>query len=231
MMALEPGKGYGVAVASVENPEGQVAASPCAYVVDDIEVNREMVAELLQSVRIRAISFPSGASFLDAFEPEQPGCILLDIRMPEMSGLELQAELNRRGVVLPMVMITAHADVPIAIQAMREGAYEFIEKPFDNRHLIDVVECAFKISQERLRSRAELDSILTRYRTLSAREVQVLEAMVDGRLNKQIAFDLGISQRTVEVHRSNVMEKMHARSLAELVRMKIRMGEQESSPA
>ena len=212
---------------TVEEPGGRVTSAPCAYVVDDIELNREMVTGLLQSVGIRAVSFASGHSFLDAFEPELPGCILLDIRMPGMSGLDLQAELNRRGVVLPVVMITAHADVPIAIQAMREGAYEFIEKPFDNRHLIGVVERAFGISEERLRSRAELDSIRSRHRTLSAREAQVLEAMVDGRLNKQIAFDLGISQRTVEVHRSNVMEKMHARSLAELVRMTIRMGEQD----
>lgn len=128
-------------------------------------------------------------------------------------------------------MITAHADVPIAIQAMREGAYEFIEKPVDNEHLLDVVRRAFEASVGRLREQAERASVRSRYETLSAREVQVLDAMVDGRLNKQIAYDLGISQRTVEVHRANVMEKMQARSLAELVRMTIRHGEADERPA
>lgn len=198
---------------------------PCAYVVDDIELNREMQVGLLSKEGIRARSFASARQFLEGFVPDRPGCILLDFRMPGMNGLELQAELNRRGVVLPVVMITAHADVPIAIQAMREGAYEFIEKPVDNQHLLEVVRRAFEVSVERLHEQAERDSVRARYDTLSARELQVLDAMIAGRLNKQIAFDLGISQRTVEVHRANVMEKMQARSLAELVRMTIRLGE------
>ena len=197
---------------------------PCAYVVDDIELNREMLVGLMSKEGIRARSFASAHQFLEGFVPDRPGCILLDFRMPGMNGLELQAELNRRGVVLPVVMITAHADVPIAIQAMREGAYEFIEKPVDNQHLLEVVRRAFEVSVELLHERAERDSVQGRYDTLSARELQVLDAMIAGRLNKQIAFDLGISQRTVEVHRANVMEKMQARSLAELVRMTIRLG-------
>lgn len=204
---------------------------PCAYVVDDIELNREMMVGLLTSAGIEASSFPSAKHFLQGFNPDRPGCILLDIRMPGMTGLELQAELNLRGVVLPVVMITAHADVPIAIQAMREGAYEFIEKPVENQHLLEVVRRAFETSADRLRDQAERASVRARHETLSARELQVLEAMVDGRLNKQIAFDLGISQRTVEVHRANVMEKMQARSLAELVRMTIRLGEGDDRPA
>lgn len=204
---------------------------PCAYVVDDIELNREMTVGLLTASGITARSYASAKQFLAAFDPERTGCILLDIRMPGMSGLELQAELNRRGVVVPVLMITAHADVPIAIQAMREGAYEFIEKPFDNAHLVDAVRRAFQLCEDRLRNQAERDSIRTRYDTLSSREVQVLDAMVDGRLNKQIAYDLGISQRTVEVHRANIMEKMKARSLAELVRMTIRLNEGEDRPA
>ncbi|GHD45581.1 DNA-binding response regulator [Thalassobaculum fulvum] len=198
---------------------------PCAYVVDDIELNREMLVGLLTTEGLQARSYASARQFLEGFVPDRPGCILLDFRMPGMNGLELQAELNQRGVVLPVVMITAHADVPIAIQAMREGAYEFIEKPVDNQHLLGVVRRAFEVSAERLQERAERDSVRARYDTLSARELQVLDAMIAGRLNKQIAFDLGISQRTVEVHRANVMEKMQARSLAELVRMTIRLGE------
>lgn len=204
---------------------------PCAYVVDDIALNREMLVGLLDSAGICAYSFASARQFLSGFSSDRPGCILLDIRMPGMTGLELQTELNQRGVVLPVVMITAHADVPIAIQAMREGAYEFIEKPFDNEHVLTVVRRAFEVSADRLRDQAERTSVRARYETLSARELQVLEAMVDGRLNKQIAYDLGISQRTVEVHRANVMEKMQARSLAELVRMALRLVDGEDRPA
>lgn len=198
---------------------------PCAYVVDDLELNREMLVGLLGLADIPVRSFASAREFLSAFDPSLPGCLLLDIRMPGMSGLELQKELNSRNVVLPVVMITAHADVPIAIQAMREGAYDFIEKPFDNQHLIDVVQRAFVDSEGRLRVQSEQNTVRSCYETLSARELQVLEAMVDGRLNKQIAHDLGISQRTVEVHRANVMEKMHAGSLAELVRMSVRLND------
>lgn len=219
-------------IAESVEPDGRGGTDrPCAYVVDDILLNREMMVGLLSSADIQAVSFASAREFLDAFNPDRPGCILLDIRMPGMSGLDLQAELNQRGVVVPVVMITAHADVPIAIQAMREGAYEFIEKPVDNDHLLEVVGRAFESSENRLRDQAERSVVRSRYETLSAREVQVLQAMVDGRLNKQIAFDLGISQRTVEVHRANVMEKMQARSLAELVRMTIRLGEVGEWPA
>lgn len=202
--------------------------APCAYVVDDIELNREMISGLLESDGIQTRVFGSAREFLDGFDARQPGCILLDIRMPGMSGLDLQAELNRRGVVVPVVIISAHADVPVAIQAMREGAYEFIEKPVEKAHLLDVVHRAFALCGDRLRDQAEVESVRARYDILSAREAQVLHAMVDGRLNKQIAHDLGISQRTVEVHRANVMEKMQAGSLAELVRMTVRIGEGES---
>ncbi|HEY9568734.1 MAG TPA: response regulator [Thalassobaculum sp.] len=214
----------------IEADRSDQSGLPYAYVVDDIELNRAMLCGLLNAAGIEVSSFPSAQRFLGDFDARRPGCLLLDIRMPGMSGLELQAELNRRGVVLPVVMITAHADVPVAIRAMREGAYEFIEKPVDSRHLLDVVRRAFDVSVARLRDQAEHDSIRQRYESLSAREVQVLEAMVDGRLNKQIAYDLGISQRTVEVHRANVMEKMRASSLAELVRLTIRLGEVEVRP-
>ncbi|MEQ8397386.1 response regulator [Thalassobaculum sp.] len=206
-------------------------STPCAYVVDDIELNREMLIGLLSPAGIETRSFASAQQFLDAFDPSLPGCILLDIRMPGMSGLDLQKTLNERQVVLPVVMITAHADVPIAIEAMRDGAYDFIEKPYDNQHLVDVVKRAFVDCEERQRVQAELDSVRSCYETLSARELQVLEAMVAGRLNKQIAHDLGISQRTVEVHRANVMEKMRASSLAELVRMSVRLNDSGERPA
>jgi two-component system, LuxR family, response regulator FixJ len=205
-------------------------STPCAYVVDDIELNREMLVGLLGLADIETRSFASAQQFLDALDPTLPGCILLDIRMPGMSGLDLQKTLNERHVVLPVVMITAHADVPIAIEAMRDGAYDFIEKPFDNQHLVDVVRRAFVDCEDRQRVQVELDSVRSCYGTLSARELQVLEAMVAGRLNKQIAHDLGISQRTVEVHRANVMEKMRASSLAELVRMSVRLNDSGERP-
>jgi two-component system, LuxR family, response regulator FixJ len=189
-----------------------------AYIVDDIEMNRDLLESLMRSVGIATRSYGSARAFLDEVQSEEPGCVLLDIRMPEMSGLDVQKVLNERGVPLPVIIVTAHGDVPVAIQAMKEGAYEFIEKPINNQQVLDVVQRAFRICAKRLEERVELDGIRGRYHTLSPRESEVLDAMVEGRLNKQIAFDLGISQRTVEVHRANVMEKMGAGSLAELVR-------------
>jgi two-component system, LuxR family, response regulator FixJ len=189
-----------------------------AYIVDDIEMNRDLLESLMRSVGIATRSYGSARAFLDEVQSEEPGCVLLDIRMPEMSGLDVQKVLNERGVPLPVIIVTAHGDVPVAIQAMKEGAYEFIEKPINNQQVLDVVQRAFRICAKRLEERVELDGIRGRYQTLSPRESEVLDAMVEGRLNKQIAFDLGISQRTVEVHRANVMEKMGAGSLAELVR-------------
>lgn len=189
-----------------------------AYIVDDIEMNRDLLESLMRSVGIATRSYGSARAFLDEVQSEEPGCVLLDIRMPEMSGLDVQKVLNERGVPLPVIIVTAHGDVPVAIQAMKEGAYEFIEKPINNQQVLDVVQRAFRICAKRLEERVELDGIRGRYQTLSPRESEVLDAMVEGRLNKQIAFDLGISQRTVEVRRANVMEKMGAGSLAELVR-------------
>jgi len=153
----------------------------------------------------------------------------LDIRMPGLSGLETQKELKRKGINLPVIMVTAHADVPVAIQAMKDGAYEFVEKPFNNQALLDVVQRAF-LESEKLRSSDEkLEQIRTSHATLSPREAEVMTLIANGMLNKQIAFDLEISQRTVEVHRANVMNKMNARSLADLVKMCMALDERSFS--
>lgn len=194
---------------------------PIAYIVDDLEVNRDLLESLLRTVGIETRSFESGQSFLDGVVLEQSGCVLMDIRMPGMSGLDAQRELNARGSVLPVIMVTAHGDVPVAIQAMKDGAYEFIEKPINNQLLLDVVQRAFKLCEELQGKKSEIEEIRKNYENLSPREIQVLKAVAEGRLNKQIAFDLRISQRTVEVHRSNLMLKMKANSLADIVRMVI----------
>lgn len=196
---------------------------PVAYIVDDHEMNRDLLESVMRSVSIASEVYESAQAFLDVFEPARPGCLLLDIRMPGMNGLELLRVLKEREVVLPVVMVTAHGDVPVAIQAMKDGAFEFIEKPINNDHVVATVRRAFTASVERLRVAGELNSIRENHQRLSKRELEVMEAMVEGRLNKQIAYDLDISQRTVEVHRAKVMEKMQAGSLAELVRMAIRL--------
>ena len=197
---------------------------PIAHIVDDIESNRRLLERVLASVDIRTESHASAPEFLERFDASYPGCILLDIRMPVMSGLELQKELNRRHVVQPQILVTAHGDVPIAVQAMKQGAFEFIEKPIRNQEVIDTVYRAFKRCDLLMEEQAERSGFHRTLDSLSQREKEVMEAMVAGHLNKQIAFDLGISQRTVEVHRANVMAKMKVASLAELVQLSVRFG-------
>ncbi len=200
---------------------------PIAYIVDDIESNRKLLEKTLASVDVRTQSHESARAFLDKFDPDCPGCILLDIRMPEMSGLGLQQELNKRGVVQPQILVSAHADVPIAVQAMKQGAFEFIEKPIRTQEVIDVVYRAFRQCDQAMAEREEREAFHSNLDRLSEREKEVMTAMVGGHLNKQLAFDLGISQRTVEVHRANVMAKMKVGSLAELVQLTVRFGAQQ----
>lgn len=198
---------------------------PIAYIVDDLEMNRDLLESLMRTVGIPTVSFESGQDFLDGVDFDQSGCVLMDIRMPGLSGLDTQRELKSRGGVLPVIMVTAHGDVPVAIQAMKDGAYEFIEKLINNQLLLDVVQRAFKICVELQGKKSEFETIRKNFENLSPREVQVLKEIAEGRLNKQIAYDLGISQRTVEVHRSNLMLKMKANSLADIVRMVIALDE------
>jgi FixJ family two-component response regulator len=168
---------------------------------------------------LKVETFATAREFLDAYEAGSPGCLLLDIRMPGMSGLELQAELRRRQLDLPVIVLTGHGDVKVAVHAMKAGAVDFIEKPFNNEFLLQAVQKAVADNLRSGSGRVRRQEIAQRLEALTARERQVLDIVVAGETNKGVARVLGISEKTVEIHRAKVMEKMHAKSLAELVRM------------
>jgi len=205
-------------------------SKPIVYVVDDDDAVRGSLKLLLKSIGLAVIAYPSAPDFLAAYQPEQAGCLILDIRMPGMSGLELQQQLNLRGAVIPVVFISGHGDIPMAVEAMQHGAFDFLQKPFRDQDLIDRVQKAMErdaASRDQLR---QLELIRARFDTLTAREREVLELMSRGKQNKVMAGDLGVSQRTVEIHRARVMEKMEARSLAQLVRMMIELEHRGEAP-
>lgn len=192
---------------------------PSVFIVDDDEAVRDSLHLLMVSAGLSAQTFDSAQAFIDQFDPQRAGCLILDIRMPGMSGLELQDRLNDIGSVLPVIIITGHGDVPMAIRAFKSGIFDFIEKPFNDQVLLDCVQRAIEKDREnrtQIMHNADRDALLE---TLTAREREVLEHVVAGKANKVIAADLGVSQRTVEVHRAKVMEKLKVRSLAELVRL------------
>lgn len=153
------------------------------------------------------------------FKPDDTGCLVLDIRMPEMSGLELQQQLNRAGAMLPVIFMTGHGDVPMIVQAMKEGAYQFIEKPFRDQDLLDHINRALRHDSENRKNLARRADVKRRLETLTPRERQVMELVVEGEANKAMAIDLGLSERTIEIHRAKVMDKMGANSVAHLVKM------------
>jgi FixJ family two-component response regulator len=189
------------------------------FVVDDDEAVRGSLRLLFKSVGLPVQPFPSARDFLAAYDPIQPGCLVLDIRMPGMSGLELQEHLNLSGAIIPVVFITGHGDVPMAVQAMRHGAFDFLQKPFRDQDLIDRVQRAFEKDKSNRLGLGRRDHIRQCFESLTAREKEVLRLVTGGKANKVIAGDLGVSHRTVEIHRARVMEKMEAHSLAQLVRM------------
>ncbi|MGE0385265.1 MAG: response regulator transcription factor [Gammaproteobacteria bacterium] len=192
---------------------------PTVFVVDDDDAVRHSVCVLLRSVGLAAEPFDSAAALLAAMPPAGPACLVLDIRMPRMSGLELQRTLAERRIELPIIFITGHGDVPMAVQAMKNGAVDFIEKPFNDQVLIDRVQQALALAEQRRASAEELSEVRARLVRLTAREREVFNRIVRGQANKVIAIDLGLSERTVEIHRAHVMEKTGAGSVADLVRM------------
>jgi two-component system, LuxR family, response regulator FixJ len=196
-----------------------MADQPSVHVIDDDEAMRDSLAFLLQSANIPVRTHESAVAFLAALPGVRSGCIVTDIRMPEIDGLELLRRLKQLGVHLPVIVITGHGDVPLAVEAMRVGAADFLEKPFDDDVLLAAVRAALAREHEESRRHAEKADIVRRAATLSPRERQVLEGLVAGKPNKVIAYDLGISPRTIEIYRANVMDKMQAASLSELVRM------------
>jgi len=196
------------------------------YVVDDDDAIRDSLRFLLKSVGLASETYESATDFLESFDPANHGCLVADIRMPGMSGLELQDELNRRHIEIPIIFITGHGDVPMAVNAMKAGAADFIQKPFRDQDLIDRIHKALQADKERSSSRREEISIRKRLETLTPRETEVMEKVVQGCANKVIALDLGVSQRTVELHRARVMHKMGVRALADLVRLVGRVKEE-----
>jgi two-component system response regulator FixJ len=191
------------------------------HVVDDDESAREALAFLLEAADFEVRSHPSALALLDALPLEGAGCVITDMRMPDMTGLDLVLELNARGARVPVIMITGHGDIPLAVEAMRAGVVDFIEKPFGESRILDALARALAASPRPVSAPASDDQAVVRQRldTLSERERQVLDGVVDGHPNKVIARDLGISPRTVEIYRAKLMSKMHADNLAALVRM------------
>ncbi len=194
------------------------------HVIDDDEAIRQSLTFLLQAARMAVKTYPSATAFLDRLSDIGPSCVITDVRMPGMSGIELLRRLQELKMDVPVIVVTGHGDVPLAVEAMRIGAVDFLEKPFDDEVLLASVRSALReqgAETERRTARAEVES---RVAALSNRERDVLNGLVAGRANKQIAFDLGISPRTVEIYRANLMNKMQASSLSELVRMALMVG-------
>ena len=201
---------------------------PTVYVVDDDPALRDALQLLMQSVQLPVQAYDSAQGFLDAFEPGQRGCLVLDIRMPGMSGLDLQSRLKAAGSTLPVIIITGHGDVPMAVRALKEGAMDFLEKPFNDQLLLDCVKRALE-DNARVSDLAERRTeIQGRLDLLTPRERQVLDLVVSGNSNKEMAAELGVSQKTIEAHRAKVMEKTQARSLSELMRMILTEGVETS---
>jgi FixJ family two-component response regulator len=194
------------------------------FVVDDDPSMRRSLETLLRSVGLDVQLFSSAQEFMQAKRPDAPGCLVLDVRLPGMSGLAFQEELAKAGGALPVIFITGHGDVPMTVRAMKAGAAEFLTKPFDDQVLIDAIHTAIERDRARRRDAASLAALMALYHQLTERERQVMKLVVAGRVNKQIAAELGLSLVTVKVHRGQVMRKMLAKSVAELVRMADRLG-------
>jgi FixJ family two-component response regulator len=196
-----------------------IPLEPIVYVVEDDPALRSLITALADSVGVPSRAFQSAHKFLEHYDPRQPGCLVLDVFMPGMSGLELQDELNRRGAVIPVIFITGHADVPSAVAAVRNGAFNFLQKPFSNSELIANVREALELDRRSRQALAQQEAIRDRLASLTRREREVLEFIVQGLASKVMAEEMGLSKRTVELHRSRVMDKMGASSIAQLVRM------------
>jgi two-component system, LuxR family, response regulator FixJ len=203
------------------------SAPVTVYIIDDDEGMRRALDTLLRTVGYKTAVFSRPGEFLAQFRADLPGCLLLDIRMPEMSGLELQQRLNSKGSMCPVIFITGHGDVPMAVQAMKGGAFEFIQKPFRDQDLLDCINHALKQDGENRGILAQRTEVLRKLQSLTPRERQVMDLVVDGAANKVIAIDLALSERTVEIHRAKVMEKMGARSVAHLVKLHLALAQQD----
>lgn len=194
-------------------------SEPTVFIVDDDEVVARSLRWLIESVQLRVETFPSAQAFLDGCDPSRAGCLVLDVRMPGMSGLDLQQHLAARRIYLPIIFITGHGDVQMAVRAVKSGAFDFVEKPFNDQDLLDRIQKAIASDAERGAKEAQRAMLRGRFNSLTGREREVMDLVVEGLSNKAIANMLGLSAKTVEVHRARVMEKMHARSISDLVKM------------
>ena len=199
-------------------------AKSTVFVVDDDQAMRNSLKWLIESVGVAVESFSSADEFLAQYQPGRAGCLVLDVRMPGMSGLELQEHFARNDIHIPIIIITGHGDVPMAVRAMKAGAIDFIDKPFNDELLLESIRNALAIDQQQREFQSRRAEIAARLAHLTPREHEVMKMVTEGRSNKEIAMDLGVSAKTVEAHRARVMEKMEAGSLAELVRMVMAAG-------
>jgi len=202
---------------SPRSPESPL--EPTVFVVDDDAAVRQSFEWLVGSVGLRTETFESARAFLKAYDPARPGCLVLDVRMPGMSGLELQERLLAEGITLPIIMVSGYGDVPTAVRVMKQGAVDFVEKPFSDQAMLDRIQASIERDQRTREADAERAGARDSRASLTRRETEVMESVIAGRSNKEIARALAISPKTVEVHRANVMKKMRADSLADLVRL------------
>lgn len=200
-------------------------SQPTVFIVDDDQAIRSSLQWLIESVGLNVECFSSAEAFLDSYYPGRSGCLLLDVRMPGMSGLELQEYLQQQDIRIPVIIITGHGDVPMAVRAMKSGATDFIDKPFNDELLLDSIRNALSQDEHQRDKQSKLAELAVRLSHLTPREKEVMDMVTLGQSNKEIANTLGVSAKTVEAHRAKVMEKMEANSLAELVRMSILAGQ------
>ncbi|HEY8159862.1 MAG TPA: response regulator transcription factor [Methylobacter sp.] len=199
-------------------------SAPTVLVIDDDPSVLKSLARLLCSIELNVTTFSTPEEFLDQFEPGIHGCLVLDVAMPNLNGLELQQELAARGNELPIIFLTGHGDIPMSVQAMKQGAVDFLTKPVHDQDLIEAIYAAIETNRMSRRTHDELNEIRKKLSTLTPREREVLDHVVSGRLNKQIAADLGTVEKTIKVHRAHLMTKLKVRSLADLVRLAERAG-------
>ena len=197
----------------------RLVSAAITFVIDDDPATRDSLRWLIESIGLTVETHDTAAQFLAKYSGQRPGCLVVDVRMHGMSGLELQEELARRDIVLPVIVITGHADVPMAVRALKAGAIDFLEKPLNDQALLDRIQGAIELDWQRCRAEAELEEMCSRLSVLTHREKQIVDLLVDGKSNKEIAADLRLSTRTVEGHRAHIMDKLGAGSVAEVVRL------------
>jgi len=195
------------------------AAVPTVFIIDDDRGMRQSMQDLVESVGLRAESFATGEEFLRRKRTNDPSCLVLDVRLPQMSGLDFQRRLAETGVQIPIIFVTAHGDVPMSVRALKSGAVEFLTKPFRDQDLLDAIHQALQRDRTARERQAEIHDLQQRYHALTAREREVMTLVVSGMLNKQIASEIGASEATVKIHRGHVMQKMQAGSVVDLLRM------------